>query len=322
MFRFVVVFIVFFLFIASSTRAGDNLVINGSFEIADASGPYGWKIQRSGDTRILLEEDAYVGGRALTIETHKTEDEPTEYLSKEVGTIIQNIPITPKSRYLLSFWYRFDHKSEDTLIFYIFGKPNYLGSFTKWTRAMKVFESGSGKNLDLMIKLYRRTSKVWIDNVKLIKLRPNAIYLSNPNFDEVGKDGKPVGWAIDIVGSPTIKVENTSIYGDRCLSIEGHATPNASENYPTSDAATVYQSVPLKPNKSYNLSFWYRTTKLSAPFKVILFEKQHYLPDSFEWVRKTINVNSESHDKTAVKFSLYRRIGKVWVNDVELVEAP
>ncbi len=322
MFRIAVVFIMFFLFIASSAKAGDNLVINGSFEIADATGPYGWKIQRSGDTRILLEEDAYVGGRALTIETHNTEDAPAPYLSKEVGTISQNVPITPKSRYLLSFWYRFDHKSEDTLKFYIFDEHNYLSSFTEWTRAMKMFESGSEKSLDLKIQLYQRTSKVWIDNVELIKLRPNAIYLSSPNFDEVGKDGKPVGWTIDTVGSPTIKVENTSTYGDQCLSIEGHATTNAPEDYPTSEVASVYQTVPLKPDTSYNLSFWYRTTSLSAPFEVILFGKNHYLPDSFEWVRKTINVNSENYDKTDVKFFLFRRIGEAWVNNVEFLEAP
>jgi hypothetical protein len=314
----------FFLFITSSAKAGDNLVINGGFEIADASGPYGWKIQRSGDTRILLEEDAYVGGRALAIETHKTEDAPAPYLSKEVGTIIQNVPITPKSRYLLSFWYRFDHKSGDTLKFYIFDEHNYLSSFTKWTHAMKVFESGSEKSLDLKIQLYRRTSKVWIDNVKLIKLRPNTNYLSNPTFDEVRKDGTPVGWTIDMVGTPTIKVENTSTYGDRCLSIEGHATLNAPGDYPTSEVASVYQSVPLKPDTSYNLSFWYRTTRLSAPFEVILFGKNHYLPDtdSFKWVRKAITVNSENHDKTVVKFILWQRIGKVWINNIELVEAP
>ncbi len=187
---------------------------------------------------------------------------------------------------------------------------------------MKVFESGSGENLDLKIQLYQRTSKVWIDNVELIKLGPNTNYLSNPDFDEVGKDGKPVGWAIDMVDSPTIKVENTSIYGDRCLSIEGHATTNAPEDYPTSEVASVYQTVPLKPDTSYNLSFWYRTTKLSASFKVILFGEQHYLPDSFEWVRKTINANSENHNKTDVKFILWQRIGKVWVNNVEFSEAP
>ncbi len=322
MFRFVVVFIVFFLFIASSAKAGDNLVINGSFEIADATGPYGWKIQRFGDTRIMLEEDAYVGERALTIETHKTEDAPEGYLSSEVGTIIQNIAIESKSRYSLSFWYRFDHKSEDTLKFYIFDEHNYLSSFTKWTRAVKLFESGSEENLELMIHLYRRTSKVWIDNVKLIELRPNTNYLSNPDFDEVRKDGTPVGWTIDMVGSPTVKVENTSTYGDRCLSIEGHATPNAPEDYPSSEVASVYQSVPLKLNTSYNLSFLYRTMKLSAQFEVILFGKNHYLPDSFEWVRKTINVSSENHDKTDVKFILWQRIGKVWVNNVELVEGP
>ena len=324
MFRIVVVFIIFFLFIASTTKADDNLVINGGFEITDASGPYGWKIQRSGDASIMLEEDAYVGERALTIETHKTEDAPTPYLSKETGTIIQNVPIAPKSRYLLSFWYRFDHKSGDKLKFYIFDEQNYLSSFTKWTRAMKLFDSGSEENFDLKIQLYQRTSKVWIDNVKLIKLSPNTIYLSNPDFDEVRKDGKPIGWTIDMVGSPTIKVENTSIYGDRCLSIEGHATPNAPEDYPTSEVASVYQSVPLKPNTSYNLSFWYRTMGLSAQFEVILFGKQHYLPDtdSFKWVRKTITVNSENHDKTDVKFILWRRIGKVWINNVEFLEAP
>ncbi|MFQ5787026.1 MAG: hypothetical protein ACE5H1_03515, partial [Thermodesulfobacteriota bacterium] len=284
MLKFVVVFIMFFTFISSSIKADDNLVINGGFEITDVSAPYGWKIQRFGEVSILLDEDAYVGERALTIETHKTEDAPAPYLSKEIGTIIQNVYIAPKSRYLLSFWYRFDHRSEDALIFYIFGKPNYLKSFAKWTRVMKMFESGSKENLDLTIQLYRRSSKVWIDNVKLVKLTQNTNRLSNPDFDEIRKDGTPVGWAIDTVGSPTIKVENTSIYGDRCLSVECHATTNVPEDYPTSEVVRVYQSIPLKPNTVYSLSFWYRTTRLSNRFKVEIFGEPFKLPDNFDWV--------------------------------------
>lgn len=321
MLKIAIIFFVFYIYIASSVKAGDNLVLNGSFEITDATGtPFGWKIQRSGDASLTLEEDAYAGEKAFSIETHKTEDAPERYLSSEIGTITQNVPITPQSCYLLSFWYRFDHKSGDELKFYIFGEHNYLSSFTEWTRAMKVFESGSEENLDLMIQLYLCTSKVWIDVVKLIKLKPNTNYLSNPGFDEVRKDGAPVGWKINVEGSPTIKIENTHIYGDRCLSVEGHPGLNAPKGYPTSDRVLVSQPVPLKTNTFYDLSFWYRTTSLSDRFKVEIFGESYSLPDSFEWVRKTITINSKDNDNAVIRFVMEKRTGKVWINNVEFLE--
>lgn len=320
MFRIVIVCIMFFLFIASSTKADDNIVLNGSFEIIDASGPYGWKVREIGEASLELDDDAYAGEKAMTIETHKTEDAPGKYLSSETGRIVQTIPIVTNSYYLLSFWYKFDHKSGDQLKYYVLGESHYLNSFTKWTKAMKLFKSVNEYRLDLAIELFQRTSKVWIDAVNLMKLKPNTNYLFNPGFDNVRKDGTPVGWIIDVEGSPTIKVENTHIYGDRCLSVEGRPGTNAPEGYPTTDRVSVSQLVPLKINTFYDLTFWYKTTSLSDRFKVELFGKQHYLPDSFEWVRKTITINSKDNDNAVIRFIMEKRTGKVWINNVEFLE--
>ncbi len=323
MYRIVMVFIIIFLLVASSAEAGNNLVLNGSFEITDTTGmPFGWNIQRSGDASLMLDADAYVGEKAMMIETHKTEDAQGNYLSSESGRLVQTISIVPNSHYILSFWYKFDHMSGDSIKYYIFGEANYLRSFTRWTKTMNLFESGNENRLDLTIELFQRTSKVWIDQVNLIKLKPNTNYLSNPGFDDVRKDGTPVGWIIDVQGSPTIKVENTHIYGDRCLSIEGHPGSNAPKGYPTTDRVSVTQPVLLKTNTLYNLTFWYKTTRLSDRFKVEISGESYRLPDSFEWVCKTVTINSKDNDNAIIRFIMEKRTGKVWINDVEFIESP
>jgi len=307
----------------SSVQAKDNHVINGGFEETKTSGmSTGWKIQRSGKASLVLDEDAYAGERAMTIETHETPGGSDPYLSTEIGRIVQNIPIEQKSYYLLSFWYRFDRVSADELKFFVFGKPTYLRSTTEWTRVMKLFESGYEYSLDLIIELYRRTSKVWIDEVNLLQLRPTTNYLFNSDFEEVKKDGAPVGWTIYTVGSPTVKLENTAFYGDRCLSMEGHPTPKPPPNYPTTETAVISQAVLLKRNVLYDLTFWYRTEKLSDVFKAELLKKQHFLPHNSNWTRKVLTINSKNIDKTVVKFILYQRTGKVWIDHVEFSEVP
>ena len=312
----------FSLFMVPSIEAEDNLVINGGFEKTNAAGvPIGWQIQKIGGAIISLDGDSYSGEKAILIDTYEAPGQFGPDVSSKIGQIIQQIPIEPKSYYLMNFWYKFDHVSEDELKYIVFDKPTYLRSATKWTRAMKLFESGYEYDLDLIIELYRRTSKVWIDEVRLMPLTSTTNYLFNPDFEEVRKDGTPTWWTINKAGSPMIKVENAALYGDRCLSMEGHPTLNPPKNYPTSETAVVSQAVPLKHNTLYDLIFWYQTKNLSDVFKVELLGKQYFLPHNANWTRKVITINSGNNDKTDVKFILYQRTGKVWVDHVEFSEA-
>jgi len=76
------------------------------------------------------------------------------------------------------------------------------------------------------------------------------------------------------------------------------------------------------PNTSYDLTFWYQTKDLSHVFKVGLFGKQHFLPHGGTWGRKLITINSGDKDMTEIKFILYQRTGKAWVDHVEFSESP
>lgn len=312
------VIIVFVAFV----HATDNLVVNGSFEITAASGmPLGWKRQKSGNATLSLDQTSYLGSNAMTLETHESYDAPEPYMSSEVAGIVQTIPIKPKSHYLLSFWYKFDRTSTDELKFFVFGEPDYLPSSMEWRRAIKLFESGHQHSLDLLIQIYRRTSKVWIDEVTLTEVAPITNYLANGCFEAVREDNTPAGWTVTKVGSPTVDIEASGLYGARCLTLKGHPTSDSPPNYPTSEIARVAQAVPLKQSTPYTLSFWYRTKDLSDLFKIEILNEQYYLNHSTEWAREVINIHSGDRRETVVKFLLYRRTGEVWVDHVDFSEA-
>ncbi|MBO4646843.1 MAG: DUF4838 domain-containing protein [Lentisphaeria bacterium] len=101
----------------------------------------------------------------------------------------------------------------------------------------------------------------------------------------------------------------------------------------------VRQSIPVKPDKQYKLSFFIRTEKLNpgfrgiirfggdpAPARYILGNYRDYIRDSVEWYRveKTFRTPKQfgTQYEPFVEFFISKSTGKCWIDHVELYEIP
>ena len=102
-------------------------------------------------------------------------------------------------------------------------------------------------------------------------------------------------------------------------------------------SASVRQSIPLKPDTQYRLSFFVRAEKLNpglrimiryggnpAPSLYVLGDYRDYIRDTVDWYRVEKNFRTPKKFGTQysphIDFFIGKSTGKAWIDHVELVE--
>lgn len=169
-----------------NSSTSESLVFNGGFEHRIANGGFGWRENPVSDARFAIDSHiAHSGSRSLRIEFKGK-------ANLNFQNVFQLVPAEPRTQYHFSAYLRTERLSTDHGIrFEIFDPrhsssvriltPNMIGT-NPWTRVQVEFTTGPDTTM-LEIVLRRTPTwkfdnkirgTVWIDDVSLAQIHPNA----------------------------------------------------------------------------------------------------------------------------------------------------
>lgn len=219
----------------AKAETGDNLVVNGGFEMAGTteSAAQGWTKNGSWK-RIENIDGTYVGGCASM-----------QHSADEVSwaSLIQEINIEAESEYILEFYYRIDKGKcvlketlEDTKEIWL---SQTGGEFERFTQ---VIESGNVQKLKINFMDAANDLEMYLDEVKLTLCTPESETVMNGEFEDghlTQSDMRPNFWATDSTGWFAVSDEE-AYKGNNSMKIFGRAKNEQMGQYIEVEKNTPY----------------------------------------------------------------------------------
>lgn len=290
--------------------AQDNLITNGSFSDWSDGKPTGWNVPSQFSPQQANE--------------HPNGGAPYSLKITLGGSGLISLPlkgangIKPGNRYRLSYWYK-GHSNNKVMVFWIKWDPN--SSYDKITDETvspqdqwqeKSFDFTAPRNasdtkINLIIMGAGATGTLYLDEVSLVDISNKASepikiddkdklgnnLLSNPGMEDWPSSGRLSGWYLP---NSLAASQETSIV---------KSGKSALKLYPTGTSMTTSKEIPVRPGKTYILSYWYRGRSSVRNIKPVLtwyagstkstaqptdLSQYEVRPDPERWIQQLIRV--------------------------------
>jgi hypothetical protein len=324
-----------------------NMIKNGGFdEFTDSGKLSDWTCTIIGaepDTVAADKNDKIAGEAALRISQQE---------KNTFSQVTQTIPVQKNKKYVVSGFVKvsgIEAKGVGPRIFITNGNSTKeLVHFdiknTNWERFRFVFDSKDFDSILFRCYLHLAQGTVWFDSLSMdeegatvaVQTQATAIppeknvshstgnILINSGFETIDDNNKPQTWEYlyDGPDKNAVTIDKTIKYvGNNSLCISQKSQESFSR---------AFQSINVKPNTWYTISFWAKTTNINAKgagARVIIndINSKTTLASipilSEEWKKFSLAFNTKEYDKLKIIYYLHLASGTVWLDEIKLEEA-
>ncbi|MFA6392429.1 MAG: carbohydrate binding domain-containing protein, partial [Patescibacteria group bacterium] len=324
-----------------------NMIKNGGFdEFTDSGKLSDWTCTIIGaepDTVAEDKNDKIAGEAALRISQQE---------KNTFSQVTQTIPVQKNKKYVVSGFAKvsgIEVKGAGPRIFITDGNSTKeLVHFdiknTNWERFRFVFDSKDFDSILFRCYLHLAQGTVWFDSLSMdeegatvaVQTQAAAIppeknvshstgnILINSGFETIDDNNKPQAWEYLYDDGP----DKNAVTIDKTIKYAGNNSLCISQKSQESFSRAL-QSINVKPNTWYTISFWAKTININAKgagARVIIndINSKTTLASipilSEEWKKFSLAFNTKEYDKLKIIYYLHLASGTVWLDEIKLEE--
>lgn len=320
--------------ISASAVPSANLITNASLEASSGSpaAPTGWTSNAWGSNTATFQylNSGRTGSKSVQTQV-------TAYTDGDAKWSANPVSVTPGTQYTYSGYYKSNTPTRFVVEFSTAtGGLSYTelaaaaASPTNWTQAVRSFTPPAGTSTVRVYHLVSTVGYLTIDDVSLTyEVAPptSGNLVTNPSLEtSSGSPLAPVGWLSNKWGTNTATFSYLSNgrTGSRSAQVQITA-------YTNGDAKWYFEPITVQPNKSYDISHYYKSNAITRTVLVTYdamgnptySDMTASVPASSSvWTQTTKTITTPANATRLTVFHVIERVGRLQIDDMSVVATP
>lgn len=320
----------------ASAAPSANLIANPSVETSSGSPatPTSWSSNKWGTntTTFTYLTTGRTGTKSVKVQT-------TSYSNGDAKWSANPVAVTPGTQYTYSDYYKSNVTTRYTVEYTsTTGALTYQelatapASSTVWQQAVRTFTPPAGTATARVYHLLDRVGQLTIDDASLTyELAPtppaDGNLAPNPSLESSqGSPAAPLNWSNNKWGTNTTTFSYLTNGRTGSKSVQVQMTARTS-----GDAKWFFEPVAIQPNKSYDISNWYKST-IPTRTVMVTFDAANNptytdltasIPASAtNWAQTTRTVVTPANATKMTVYHLIEGVGRLQIDDMSVVPTP